>query len=163
MDELKVNFSRKQWIFIGIAMAIIAVAVFLFVIGKIQLVQATGNHTTSQIPKVYICHCNEAQCNTLHLPLTQALGHVHHESDYQGVCRDVEVTVTPSPEITETPEATPTATITPTEEPKKGGDSPQPNNPNDGRSDGGRSSDFAAKEHPQVTLEPCRPGVCGYK
>lgn len=60
------------------------------------------------------------------------------------------------------PEVTPTVPVAPTEEPKKGGDSPKPENPNDGRSDGGRSSDFENKGKP-VTLPPCTPTTCGWK
>jgi hypothetical protein len=57
-------------------------------------------------------------------------------------------TLSPTIEITPFEEPTPTATDSPTlaDNPQKGGDSPQPNNPNDGRSDGGRSSDFEAKQ-----------------
>ncbi len=62
--------------------------------------------------------------------------------------------VTPSPEVT----VSPTETPKPTEGPH--GEGQQPNNPNDGRSDGNRSSDF---DHSQPTVPPCRPGICGYK
>lgn len=64
-------------------------------------------------------------------------------------CAPTPSTTPIEPSITPTVTATPSATLTPTETPctgECGGYSPKPENPNDGRSDGGRSSDFEMKQ-----------------
>lgn len=133
----------------------------------------------AKVDKVVWCHTEpNGNSQTLELPLAalQNAGHVDangnplHAGDYAGECEEeVEPTPTPTPCIRITPTVTPTPepeeeitptvtvapTVEPTEAPKVGGWSPQPENPNDGRSDGGRSSDFEAKEHP-VTIPSCK-------
>jgi hypothetical protein len=120
----------------------------------------------AKVDKITWCHTEpNGNSQTLELPqqaLEQA-GHMNaqgsplHAGDHIGACVEPTPTpcdreVTPEPTVTVAPTVTPTVEPTkvpsPTEEPKSGGWSPQPENPNDGRSDGGRSSDFEAKEHP---------------
>lgn len=146
------------------------VATFLLVLVGVR---AYATYNEDKPEKVYICHCSENHCETLHLPVVSALSHLkHHEADYRGECKQEETPtptinpclqteyslvendcVTPSPEIT--PESTPSATPTKYEPPSPHGDGLS-DGKSDGRSDGRSSA-------PQPTLVPCSQTNCGWK
>ena len=164
--------TREQKLKYGLIGLIFGILMGLFFITQVF---------ATQPEKVTWCHCEpNGNCQTLELPMEalENAGHVNasgnslHAGDYAGVCQEEEEEVcdeqepTPTEEITPTVEVTPTEEptptqeprVTPTEEPKQGGDSPKPENPNDGRSDGRVST-------PQPTIPPCVYGQsgCGWK
>jgi len=96
-----------------IILAIIAAAlVAFFVVNQAYAVREV---------KVDVCHCESNECHTLNIAVPASVAHLEeHEDDYEGAC--VEITPSPTEEVTPTPEVTPevSPTATPSATPASG-------------------------------------------
>lgn len=83
---------------------ILLVAIVMALLTIVILMNRSKKAEATNIQKTYVCHCEQPdsdspfQCQTLHVAVPAALAHLYqHDADYQGVCKEVEPSISPTP------------------------------------------------------------------